>query len=192
MVAVPLECPEQQVEMVEEDISPNVEHFDYRQTDEGVRQMLIGVPLLSPREEAHALVIYEVQTSPILPPEETATLHAPAKPDHKLKRYLGPSPFIDANHRKIKQAVKEALAAADDADNEKDDEAKDGEGPKAVVTAGGESKPTEDVAAQPDNAGGEKAKQDAAVDDAKTQAEVEPQAAVGNAGGRLAARRKAI
>lgn len=121
MVAVPLECPEQQVEIIEEDVTPNVEHFEYRPTDVGVRQMLIGIPQLSPREEAHALATCEVTTSPVLPPEDITSLHVPKKVTPAIKRYLGRSPFIDVNHRKIKQAVKEALAA--DEDEGKDDEA---------------------------------------------------------------------
>ena len=113
-VAVPLECAEQQVEILEEDYSPEVENVEFRQTDEGVRQMLIYVPVLSPRQDAHAMVTYEVRTSPILPPAETESLVAPKKADRKLKRYLSSSPYIDVNNRKIRAAVREALAAATD------------------------------------------------------------------------------
>ncbi len=130
MVAVPLECPEQHVDMLEEDLTPNVETFEYRQTDEGVRQMLIGVPHLSPHEDAHALMMFEVVTSPVLPPEDMSTLHVPAKPGVKIKRYLGRSPFIDVNHRKIKKAVEEALAAKDEAkadEDKADEDAEDSE-----------------------------------------------------------------
>jgi transglutaminase-like putative cysteine protease len=114
MVAVPLECPEQEVEILEEDYSPEVENVEFRQTDDGVRQMLIYVPVLSPRQDAHAMITYEVRTATILPPAETASLRAPKKPHQQLKRFLGSSPYIDVNHRKIRAAVKEALAATGD------------------------------------------------------------------------------
>jgi transglutaminase-like putative cysteine protease len=125
MVAVPLECPEQEVEILEEDISPEVDGVEYRQTDEGVRQMLIHIPVLAPRQEAHATVTYEVRTAPILRPVDVSTLRAPLKPDRTVKRYLGRSPFIDVNHRKIRAAVKEALAALDKSQDDASSDAED-------------------------------------------------------------------
>jgi hypothetical protein len=110
MVAVPLECPEQEVVLIDEEMAPHVESVEYRQTDEGVRQMLIYIRELAPRQEAHALVTYEVRTRTVLPPKETATLVRPKKPDRKLKRYLAASPFIDVNDRRIRAAVREAVA----------------------------------------------------------------------------------
>jgi transglutaminase-like putative cysteine protease len=111
MVAVPLAGPEQEVELIEEDLSPHIESVEYRDTDAGVRQMLITIPTLSPRQQAHAYAVFEVRTRVILPPQETKTLVAPEKPerDRELKRYIGRSPFIDANHTKIRAAVKAAL-----------------------------------------------------------------------------------
>ena len=117
MVAVPLECAEQEVHVVEEDFSPLVESVEFRplptdkRAEPGARQMLITIPQLSAREEAQALITYEVVTKKILPPEETATLKIPAKPDRLLKPYLSTSPFINVNHRKIRDAVSEAHAA---------------------------------------------------------------------------------
>ncbi len=110
MVAVPLECAEQEVELVEEDSSPHVESVEFRHTDEGVRQMLIYIPELAPRQDAHAYATFEVRTRTVLAPKETAALVAPKKPDVAVKRYLGRSPFIDVKHAKIRAAVKEALA----------------------------------------------------------------------------------
>lgn len=113
MVAVPLECPEQEVHVVEEDYSPHVEKVDFRLLPpaDGARQMLIAIPQLPARQEGYAYITYEVLTKPILPPEETASLHVPKKVDRELKPYLSQSPFIDTGHRKIREAVREALAA---------------------------------------------------------------------------------
>ena len=124
MVAVPLECGEQDVQVVEEDFSPHVESVEFRQlpidkhAPPGARQMLITISELPARQEAHALITYEVVTKTILPPEETSTLKAPAKPDRTLKPYLSASPFINVNHRKIRDAVKEALSAPEKAEDE--------------------------------------------------------------------------
>nr|MBA3482809.1 hypothetical protein [Pirellulales bacterium] len=116
MVAVPLECGEQEVHVVEEDFSPHIEGVEFRQlpdqkgVEAGARQMLITISQLAPRQEAHALITYEVVTKSVLPPEETATLKIPAKPNRQLKPYLSSSPFINVNDRKIRDAVKDAIA----------------------------------------------------------------------------------
>ena len=46
MVAVPLECPEQQVQILDEDFSPEVGEVTYRMLQDGARQMMISVPFL--------------------------------------------------------------------------------------------------------------------------------------------------
>ncbi|MCC6494545.1 MAG: hypothetical protein IT424_16160 [Pirellulales bacterium] len=120
MVAVPLECPEQQVQVVEEDFSPHIGSVDFRTlpteklAPPGARQMLIAVPELPPRQEAHALVTYEVVTKAVLPPENPSLLKIPAKPPRWLKPYLSGSPYINVDHRKIRDAVREALASTKD------------------------------------------------------------------------------
>jgi transglutaminase-like putative cysteine protease len=87
-----------------------------------------------------------VHTSPILPPKETDSFRAPKKVKFQLKRYLGPSPFIEVNNRKIRTAIKEALAATDDEDTE-DGESSEPDPSSAV--AGSEETPTETAPAAP-------------------------------------------
>lgn len=117
MVAVPLACDEQQVTIVEEDISPQVGKLAYRDlasgASGGARQMLVTIPLLPAGEEAHAILKYEVRIRPILPPEQTDGFLIPKKPDRNIRRYLGRSPYIEVGHRKIRAAVKQAWAKLD-------------------------------------------------------------------------------
>ncbi len=109
MVAVPFPCDEQQVEIVDEDISAQVDNVEYRDLQGGARQMLISIPQLAAGDEAHAIVTFEVRTHPILPPKETADLSLPKKPGRQLKRFLGKSPYIEVGHRKIRNAAEEAV-----------------------------------------------------------------------------------
>lgn len=117
MVAVPLECPEQRVEIVEEDFSPHIDAVDFRtlptekNAPAAARQMLILCDELPPRQEGHALITYEVITRAVLAPEDPSLLKIPAKPPRWLKPYLAGSPYINVDHRKIRDAVREALAA---------------------------------------------------------------------------------
>ena len=111
MVAVPFPCPEQEVEVVDEDVTSNVGRYDYRTlADGGARQFVITIPFLPAGQKAHAIVTFEVRTRTILPPLETSTLSIPAKPDRQLKRFLGRSPFIETNHTKIKKAARQIFA----------------------------------------------------------------------------------
>jgi len=115
MVAVPLECPEQEVHVVEEDFSPNLGSVEFRNlpdvklAEPGARQMLISIPQLPARQTASAVVTYEILTKHVYAPKETATLVIPPKAPKQLKTYLSGSPYINVNDRKIKDAIKEAL-----------------------------------------------------------------------------------
>ncbi len=108
MIAVPYTCPEQQVTIIDEDISPQLK-VEYRDLSEGVRQMLVRAAYLANGAQAHARLSFEVRTRPVLPPQSTEDLRIPRKPKASLKRYLGASPFIEARHRKIRSAARKAL-----------------------------------------------------------------------------------
>ena len=96
MVAIPFECAEQKVKIVEEDITQHCDQVEYRMLREGgAKQLLISIPFLPAGEEARAIVTFEVQTSTLLPPEDTSDLVIPVRPNKKLKRYLGRSPYIE-------------------------------------------------------------------------------------------------
>jgi hypothetical protein len=112
LMAVPLVCPEQSVKLVDEEASPHVDAVEYRQTDEGVRQMVIIISQLAPRQEAHAYATFEVHTHTLVAPQATNSLTAPRRPPRSLRKYLAASPMIEVNHRKIRAAVDEALTAS--------------------------------------------------------------------------------
>ena len=61
-VPVPDEWPEQQVEIVAQDVSPSVGNLSYRTITGGggARQMVVQIPRLPAGQEAHALVTFEV------------------------------------------------------------------------------------------------------------------------------------
>jgi hypothetical protein len=111
MVAVPIDCAEQQVTSVEEDFSPEVREVTYRPLPGGeVKQMLISIPYLADGASAHAIVTSEITTYTVLPPEETKELKIPKKIPSKLKLYTLPSPYIEINHQRIHALSKEILA----------------------------------------------------------------------------------
>ena len=103
---VPGEWPEQQVRVVAEDVSPDVRSVRYRTLPTGVSQMIVEIPSLKAGTKAQVIVTFELSRAAILPPEVTSDLLVPAKPDRDLRIFLGPSPFIESRHPKIKQLAK--------------------------------------------------------------------------------------
>jgi hypothetical protein len=113
MVTVPLECPEQQVQLTDEDFSTEVGEVTYRNLQEGARQMLISVPFLPSGATARAVVMAEVSVRPVLPPENTEQLKIPKRVDRKLRMFLNGSPYIEVKHQRIRSLSKEILKDVD-------------------------------------------------------------------------------
>jgi hypothetical protein len=105
---VPIEWPEQQVKIVEEDITPEAK-VTYQVVDETVKLMTVKIATLEATKEARALVTFEIQRSVILPPEKTDGFLLPdlKKLDRKVRPYLGPSPKIESTEQRIKDLAKE-------------------------------------------------------------------------------------
>ena len=99
---VPLDWPEQQVKIVDQEISRQVRPLSYRTLPPGgARQMIVAIPRLAAGETAVALVTFEVTKHDILGAESTAAWSIPARVDAKLRPYLGTSPSIETNHPEI-------------------------------------------------------------------------------------------
>lgn len=112
-VALPVDWPEQDVKVVEEDMSPYISQTSYRTVDT-VNQMVIDIARLPAGQEAAALLTYEITRRSQLPPEDTRALVKtnPKKLPKDLRHYLGPSPSIESNHGKIKALAKKILQKA--------------------------------------------------------------------------------
>jgi hypothetical protein len=112
-IPVPIDWPEQQVRVVEEDVSSTAT-IGYRMVDGTVRQMLVRIPLLPANEEARAVVTFEIQRSTILPPSETSQFRIPESRDldSQLRIYLGPSPLIESRDARIRALAREIGADA--------------------------------------------------------------------------------
>ncbi|TWT92330.1 Transglutaminase-like superfamily protein [Botrimarina colliarenosi] len=109
MVAVPIECAEQHVRLVEEDFSPGVKATFRDLAGGNARQMLVSIPFLDAGAEGRAILTYEVTTRTTLPPSEAdeAQYVIPRRVPRGLRGYIGPSPFIESKHPKIKRLARE-------------------------------------------------------------------------------------
>jgi hypothetical protein len=113
---VPTEWPEQKVQILREDVTPNVRKVEYRTIAGGTaKQMIVHVPHLNPGEECHALITFEITRRTTLPPEDKSIFKIAPHPDKEREAamYLGPSPYIESHHPKIVKLAKEAVEGKD-------------------------------------------------------------------------------
>jgi transglutaminase-like putative cysteine protease len=109
---VPFDCPEQQVRVAKEDVSPLVAELTYRSigptgraSDAGTaRQMVLRIPHLPAGEECRAVVTFEIHRSTMQPPQDTSVyqLCEPRKLPKDVRPYLKGSPKIEVQDPKIK------------------------------------------------------------------------------------------
>jgi hypothetical protein len=115
-VALPVDWPEQDVKVLEEDISPFVSNTSYRTVDT-VNQIVVDIARLPVGQEATVMLTYEITRRSQLPPEDTRSLVKanPKKLPKAIRPHLGPSPSIESNHGKIKALAKKILQGSSDA-----------------------------------------------------------------------------
>jgi hypothetical protein len=113
-VAQPDEWPEQEVKVIDRNVSP-LASVSYRTVDT-VTQMVVEMAQVPGGQEAAVLFTYEITRQAQLPPDDPSKLvKVPAKKLPKAMRpYLGPSPGIESNSGKIKALAKKILAEASD------------------------------------------------------------------------------
>ena len=104
---VPIEWPEQQVKVLEEDVSPGVK-ITYQVVDGTAKVMTVKIPHLEAGREARAVVTFEIQRSVMLPPEDTDAFLLPelSKLDRTVRPFLTPSPKIESTNAKIRELAK--------------------------------------------------------------------------------------
>jgi len=114
-IPVPLDWPEQEVRVVDETLTAHVSRVTDRMIDGTVKQMLIEIPLLPAGEQARAIFSFEVKRRRILPPEDSGSYRIGKRISRDVRKYLGPSPYIESRHREIRDLAREVLATKRDA-----------------------------------------------------------------------------
>jgi len=112
---MPMEWPEQQVKIVEEDISPTVKNVAQRLANRSVKQLIVDIPQLAAGQEAKAVLTLEITRSTLLPPDNTSIYSIPKKLEKNMLIYLGPSPMIESRHPKIIALAKQLAEGKENA-----------------------------------------------------------------------------
>jgi hypothetical protein len=110
---VPLDCPEQDVKVAGEQVSHNVQHRS-RQID-GLKQVVFNIPQLAAGSSAECFITFEVTKRAQKPPADTSRLVIPKDPPASIKKFLAPSPLIEATNTKVRGLARECLADSDGA-----------------------------------------------------------------------------
>jgi len=113
---LPIDWPEQTVQVISEEMSPNVQKVDYRTLGGTVKQMLVSMPYIAPGDEAKAVVTLEIRRFSLTPPTDPSIYVLPndKKMPKELRQFLLPSPLIESSHSKIRGIAKELMVAHKD------------------------------------------------------------------------------
>lgn len=100
--AVPTDWPEQEVRIVDEEISPGVK-VTYRMIGGMVKAMEFRAARIRGGEELKAVVTFDVRRSSVAPPENTDDYVLPDRKKIRkdVRLFLAPSPLIQSNDRRI-------------------------------------------------------------------------------------------
>jgi hypothetical protein len=93
---VPIECPEQTIELIQEERLGNVGRIKLKPLKPDGRQMMFKIARLHPEEEALAVTRFRITKRAIEAPLETDRFKFAVNPRGQLRSYyLGESPYID-------------------------------------------------------------------------------------------------
>ncbi|HVU87455.1 MAG TPA: transglutaminase-like domain-containing protein [Pirellulales bacterium] len=108
---VPIDWPEQEVRVMQEDFDPAAKRVQYREAGGGtIKQMVVNIPLLPANEKARVVVVLEISRFTILPPKNTDEFVIPKKLARGVRQYLAQSPKIETTNPKIRALAKEITA----------------------------------------------------------------------------------
>jgi len=107
---IPMPWPEQAVRCVGQEVDDRVDRWSVRDLPGGARQVVLTMPRVVAGATPEVMLDLEVTRSRILGPQLTDDLFIPARPDSKLKIFLGTSPYIDSTDPRIRNAARDIAA----------------------------------------------------------------------------------
>ncbi len=104
---VPIECPEQSIELIEEERLGRVGRIRMVPLKPNGRQMMFKIDGMQPEEEALAAARFRIIKRSIAAPQRPERFKFVANPRGKLRSYLGDSPFIETRADQVIAVAKE-------------------------------------------------------------------------------------
>ena len=109
-IPVPVDWPEQTVQLQTEDFPPEVKSVTYRELNSGVRQLVATVPRIGAGQLIEMTLVFKVETSQVNAPTDPSQFVIPKRVPRELKDYIGVSPQISHRNTKIRNQVKKLVA----------------------------------------------------------------------------------
>ena len=107
---IPIDCPEQTVELIQEEFGDGVKGVKLKPLKPLARQMVFKIASLGPSRGGTTALTFKITKRPILLPDAPSRFVFDPKPRGSLKKdFLGPSPFIESKHERI-VSIAETLA----------------------------------------------------------------------------------
>jgi len=105
---IPIDWPEQKIEVLREDTSPHIKRVQYTMRD-GVKQLRTRIPNIPEGDEASVVLTLKITRRELQSPDDPSQLVVPEKLDSKFTVHLGAGPYIESNDPKIQALAKEVV-----------------------------------------------------------------------------------
>ena len=114
---IPIDWPEQKIKLVSENKSKHVSKITTKFVgkDKSCKIAVVSIPRLNPGETARATLTFDVKKSHITEPQFKTEFQFSKTAKRKMREYLGPSPFIESTHPRVKKIAKSSIESNDDA-----------------------------------------------------------------------------
>ncbi len=102
VVPIPMDWPEQEIELLSEEKTKGVGRFKQSNPTQYTRQFSFKVNRMS-NSESTGYIRFKIKKRLIIAPQDTSQFAVPKRVPKKLRTFLQPSPYIESDHKKIRE-----------------------------------------------------------------------------------------
>lgn len=114
-IPVPVEWPEQNVRLLEENVPIEMGDFDYRELDDNVKQIIAKIDSIPARKLVEFDLTFLVTVREIVAPPDPSVFQKPSPVPKNIRHYLGVGPGITYRNGKIRSQVKKLVKTSESA-----------------------------------------------------------------------------
>ncbi|TWT91867.1 transglutaminase-like domain-containing protein [Neorhodopirellula pilleata] len=109
---IPMDWPEQSVQIITRDVDSLVSHLQVRDLDGGARQVVLAIPRVTSNQSLDVNFTIRIDKRDIVAPADPSSLVIPQRVSREMRAYMGNSPMIDATHGNIRALSRELADTA--------------------------------------------------------------------------------
>jgi hypothetical protein len=104
---VPMDWPEQTIEVIGEEKTNAIGKLVLKDNTDCAKQLSFKVQQMAGGQKESVLIRYRIQKRLIVAPKETSQFELATEIPRNLKTFLKPSPYIESNHKRIREIAKQ-------------------------------------------------------------------------------------